>query len=108
MFMFPNFTIDVIPGLPNMLGGAWIPIDERRTLGAAGRIVIASAALAVVGYIVIHWPGLYAGRMTQKTIVLGLTIAAGTGTYFGTASLLRSRELAELREVRRSEQSRLD
>ncbi len=72
------------------------------------KFVIASAALAVVGYIVIHWPGLYAGRMTQKTIVLGLTIAAGTGTYFGTASLLRSRELAELREVRRSEQSGLD
>src|SRR5437016_12408962 len=65
------------------------------------KFVIASAALALVGYIVIHWPGLYAGRMTQKTIVLGLTIAAGTGTYFGTASLLRSRELAELREVRR-------
>src|SRR6266403_592486 len=72
------------------------------------KFVIASAALALVGYIVIHWPGLYAGRMTQKTIVLGLTIAAGTGTYFGTASLLRSRELAELREVRRSEQSGLD
>jgi len=33
IFVFPNFTIDIIPGPPNMLGGAWIPIDERRTLG---------------------------------------------------------------------------
>jgi phenylpropionate dioxygenase-like ring-hydroxylating dioxygenase large terminal subunit len=33
VFMFPNFTVDIIPGPPNMLGGSWIPIDERRTLG---------------------------------------------------------------------------
>jgi choline monooxygenase len=33
VFLFPNFTIDIIPGPPNMLGGSWIPIDERRTLG---------------------------------------------------------------------------
>jgi phenylpropionate dioxygenase-like ring-hydroxylating dioxygenase large terminal subunit len=33
VFVFPNFTVDIIPGAPNMLGGSWIPIDERRTLG---------------------------------------------------------------------------
>ena len=33
VFVFPNFTVDIIPGPPNMNAGAWIPIDERRTLG---------------------------------------------------------------------------
>ena len=33
VFVFPNFTVDIIPGPPNMLAGAWIPVDERRTLG---------------------------------------------------------------------------
>jgi len=33
VFVFPNFTVDIIPGPPNMNGGAWFPIDERRTLG---------------------------------------------------------------------------
>jgi choline monooxygenase len=33
VFVFPNFTLDIIPGPPNMNAGAWFPIDERRTLG---------------------------------------------------------------------------
>ena len=33
VFVFPNFTVDIIPGPPNMNAGAWFPIDERRTLG---------------------------------------------------------------------------
>jgi hypothetical protein len=37
----------------------------------------------------------------QKAFALAITIAAGTGTYFGMAHLLRSRELAELREAKR-------
>lgn len=68
------------------------------------KFVIASAALGIVTYGMIHWPGFYAGRMTQKGIALGTTIAAAVGTYFATAWLLRSRELAELRDVKRSRQ----
>ncbi|HYR85997.1 MAG TPA: murein biosynthesis integral membrane protein MurJ [Terriglobia bacterium] len=80
----------------------------RSIVHSVMKFMIASAALAVVGYIVIHWPGLYAGPMTQKVVALALTITAAAGTYFGTATLLHSRELAELREVRRSEQPGLD
>jgi putative peptidoglycan lipid II flippase len=80
----------------------------RNIVHSAAKFVIASAALAVVSYVVIGWPGLYAGPMAQKVAVLGLTIAMGIGTYFGTAYLLRSRELGELREVRRSEQPGVD
>lgn len=65
------------------------------------KFVVASAALAVVTYVMIRWPGFYAGGMMQKAFALGTTIAAAAGTYFATAYLLRSRELAELRNVRR-------
>jgi putative peptidoglycan lipid II flippase len=65
------------------------------------KFLIASTALGVVTYVMIHWPGFYAGHTMQKAIALGTTIAAATGTYFGTAHLLRSRELAELRDVKR-------
>jgi putative peptidoglycan lipid II flippase len=63
---------------------------------------VASAALAVVAYGVIHLPGLYTGRISQKVFALGVTIAAGAGTYFGTARLLRVRELSEFRLVKRT------
>jgi putative peptidoglycan lipid II flippase len=66
------------------------------------KFVVASAALAAVVYVLIHWPGLYAGRMFQKAVALGVTIAAAAGSYFLAAFLLRSPELGELREVRRT------
>jgi hypothetical protein len=50
----------------------------------------------------IHWPGFYAGQTMQKAFALATTIAAGVATYFVTAHLLRSRELAELRDVKRA------
>jgi putative peptidoglycan lipid II flippase len=59
---------------------------------------IASIALGVVAYITIHWPGFYAGRLAQKAAALGGTILASTGTYFAIASVLRARELTELRK----------
>ena len=66
------------------------------------KFVIASTALGIVTYVMIHWPGFYAGHTIQKGIALATTIAAAAGTYFGTAHLLRSRELAELRDVKRA------
>jgi len=51
-------------------------------------------------YVMIHWPGFYTGRLSQKVIALGVTIAAATATYFATARLLKFHELAELRVVR--------
>jgi putative peptidoglycan lipid II flippase len=65
------------------------------------KFVIASAGLGVVTYGMIHAPGFYAGHTMQKAFALAVTIAAGTGTYFGMAHILRSRELAELREAKR-------
>jgi len=62
---------------------------------------IASIALGAVAYIVIHWPGFYAGRVVQKAAALGLTIVASVVTYFATASLLDVPELAELNAMRR-------
>jgi putative peptidoglycan lipid II flippase len=64
------------------------------------KFIVASMALGAVAYIAIHWPGFYAGRMAQKALALTLTIAAGMATYFSAASLLKIRELAELRVVR--------
>ena len=66
------------------------------------KFLIASIALGVVTYVMIRWPGFYAGGTMQKGIALATTIAAAVGTYFAAAHLLRSRELAELRDVRRS------
>src|SRR5215472_2809075 len=67
---------------------------------SVAKFSVASVALAVVAYGIIHLPGLYAGRMSQKILALGVAIAAGAGTYFGTATLLRVRELSEFRLVR--------
>lgn len=64
------------------------------------KFTVASAGLAIVTYVLIHWPGFYAGRMAQKAVALAVTIAAAAGTYFGIAALLRSPELRELRAVR--------
>ncbi|HYR44563.1 MAG TPA: murein biosynthesis integral membrane protein MurJ [Terriglobia bacterium] len=69
-------------------------------LWSALKAGIASLALGFVVYALIHWPGFYTGRMTQKAIALAATILAGTATYFAGASLLNIRELAELRAVR--------
>jgi putative peptidoglycan lipid II flippase len=73
----------------------------RSVVRSTVKFLIASAALGVVTYVMIHWPGFYAGYTMQKAIALATTIAAATGTYFGTAYMLRSRELAELRDVKR-------
>ena len=77
-------------------------LGMRSILRSTVKFVIASIALGVVIYAMIRWPGFYAGQTVQKAVALGTTIAAGVGTYFLTARVLRSRELAELRDVRRA------
>ncbi len=71
------------------------------------RFAVASAALGIVAYVMIHWPGLYSGRLSQKIVALGMTIGAATGTYFGAATLLRAREVTELRLVGRAKSSEM-
>lgn len=78
------------------------PLGLRSIARSTAKFVIASAALGVVTYAMIRWPGFYAGHTVQKGIALATTIAAAVGTYFAAAYLLRSREFAELRDVRRS------
>jgi len=65
-----------------------------------GKFILGSVALGVVVYVMIHWPGFYTGRLTQKVIALVVTIAAATVTYFAIGRLLNFHELAELRIVR--------
>src|SRR5262245_6321944 len=67
-----------------------------------GKFVVGSAALGVVCYVLIRWPGFFSGGLSQKVIALSVTIALATATYFATATLLRSRELDELRVMRRT------
>lgn len=71
----------------------------RGIVESVSKFMVASAALAVVAYRIIHWPGLYAGGMSQKIFALGIAIAAGAGAYFGTAALLKTREVMEFRIV---------
>ncbi|PYR97826.1 MAG: murein biosynthesis integral membrane protein MurJ [Acidobacteria bacterium] len=66
------------------------------------KFAIASVALGAVAYTVIHWPGFYTGGMAQRAVALAVSIAAGTASYFSASSLLSTRELAELRAVRRA------
>jgi hypothetical protein len=72
------------------------------------KFVAGSIALGVVAYILIHWPGFYAGRLTQKIVALTVTITASAMTYFAVAQLLRFRELAELRLVRKAKSIEVD
>jgi putative peptidoglycan lipid II flippase len=74
-------------------------IGGRSIVQSIGKFIVGSVALGVVVYVMIHWPGFYMGRLSQKVIALGATIAAATATYFATARLLNFRELAELRVV---------
>jgi putative peptidoglycan lipid II flippase len=76
--------------------------DVRGIAQSVLKFGVASMALGAVAYIGIHWPGLYAGRMTQRAAALGGTILASTATYFAAAVLLRTQELTELRAVRAS------
>jgi putative peptidoglycan lipid II flippase len=80
----------------------------RGILHSIGKFIAGSAALAIVTYSMIHWPGFYAGRMSHKVIALGVTIAAAAATYFAMSTLLHSPELAELRLVRRTKSGEPD
>ena len=62
---------------------------------------VASLVVGIVSYVLIHWPGFYAGHMGRKALALGVTIGFATTAYFGSISLLGSRELAELRAARK-------
>jgi len=78
----------------------------REIMRSVLKFAVASAALGIVAYGIIHWPGLYGGRMGQKVLALGLTIAASAGTYFGAALLLRSPEVDEFRAMKRGLKAR--
>jgi putative peptidoglycan lipid II flippase len=69
---------------------------------SVARFAIASIGLGLAVYAMVHWPGFYAGHMSRKVLALGVTIGIGAATYFGIASLLGTRELAELRLIRSS------
>jgi putative peptidoglycan lipid II flippase len=64
------------------------------------KFIGSSIALGVVVYVIINWPGFYAGRTVQKVVALTVTIGAAALTYFSTARLMNSRELEELRLIK--------
>jgi putative peptidoglycan lipid II flippase len=74
----------------------------RGILQSIGKFIGGSIALGAVVYVVIHWPGFYAGHLSQKVLALGVAIAGAMATYFAAARLLQSPELAELRAARRT------
>jgi putative peptidoglycan lipid II flippase len=78
------------------------PFGAREIMRSLGKFAGASIALGAVTFIMIRWPGFYAGGTSQKIAALGVTIAAAMVTYFGAARLLRVRELAELRVLKRA------
>jgi len=78
------------------------PIGVTSILRSTGKALAGSAALAAVCYLLIQWPGFYAGGVRQKVLALAVTITSATATYFSAAWLMNSRELAELRLVRKA------
>ena len=74
-----------------------------RDVGASlAKFSVGAVAVGLVCYLFIHRGGLYDGSLTQKLMALGLTIIVSIAVYFGIAKLLRSRELSELRVMRRT------
>jgi peptidoglycan biosynthesis protein MviN/MurJ (putative lipid II flippase) len=69
---------------------------------SVAKFAVASSALGVVAYVMIHWPGLYQGATSQKIAALGVTITAAGATYLAVAYLLRAQELSELRLIGRA------
>lgn len=74
----------------------------RNIAHSVAKSIGGSVALVIVAYSIIRLPGFYEGPLSQKALALATTIGAAMVTYFATARMLRSRELAELRVVRRS------
>lgn len=58
--------------------------------------LLASGGMGVLTYWFIHIPGLYAGSWTQRAVSLTAAILLAAGIYFGSAWLLRVRELQEM------------
>src|SRR4029079_13305400 len=126
--MFVNIALNILRIRPLHNGGpalatsvsaffnsiSWLVIFHRRhgSFGVRGivrsivKFIGSSIALGVVVYVIIHWPGFYAGRMGKKVMSLWSTIGSAVLTYFSTARLMNSRELAELRlmKLTRSEE----
>ncbi len=76
------------------------PFGMKDVLQSVTKFTGGAVTVAVVCYVLIHWDGFYAGRLSQKLIALGLTIGAATAAYFLLAMLFRFRELTELRVAR--------
>jgi putative peptidoglycan lipid II flippase len=120
--MFVNIALNFIFILPLRNGGpplatslsavfsatSLVIIFQRRygTIGARtiaesiAKFIACSVALGIVAYSIIHWPGFYGGRTARKVFALGVTIGSAAVTYFATAAMLHSREIAELRVIR--------
>ena len=64
--------------------------------------MIASVVLGAVVYTIIHWPGFYRGHIEQRAVALAVSIVAGTASFFSASALLSTRELGELRAVRKA------
>jgi putative peptidoglycan lipid II flippase len=75
-------------------------IGGRSVFSSALRFGVASVLLGVAANVVIGFPGVYEGQEFPRQVLgLGIAIGAGTVVYFGTAFLLRCREIGELRRV---------
>jgi putative peptidoglycan lipid II flippase len=74
----------------------------RGIVHSIGKFAGASTAVGIVCFTLIRWPGFYDGGTGRKVFALAVTIAAASAMYFAVAMLVNSRELAELRAVKRA------
>jgi putative peptidoglycan lipid II flippase len=111
-YRFGTWGIPLATAVVNMAGAATLiylmrrrlgGLDGRRTASSVARILVASAGVAGVAYIV--WEPLDSalGRSFPAQVVsLGLALTAATAVYLGLCRVLRVRELGALRQLRRS------
>ena len=68
----------------------------RRVAQSCVTFLLVSGGMGLLTYAFIRIPGLYAGSWTQRALTLAAAILLAAGVYFGSAWLLRVRELEEM------------
>ena len=72
----------------------------RSILGSLVRFGLAAVPLGFLASALIHWPGFYFEQpLTQRVFALGTTIGLSAVVYFVAVSVLRCREVGEIREI---------
>ena len=71
----------------------------KSIVSSSAKFIAASAVMAGVCYVAMMVPGFYGGGLLQRAVALAITILVAVATYFGTAYVLRARELNEMEGI---------